>query len=343
MPIMKIFRTFCIVTRQEADRINTFIKEDNIFQFKADITRRFWQSKDGKGLSVISPVGVSSFKKTKDTIPQMEVRLHAASQDEANRILATIYGGILLAYPDPELSSLSSECHEYKKDLDTHLSKDRYYIGKFSNLANFFFGTLVWHRSKPNKSLIYAIEKYKFSLSLDSITPHSAHPGYGQVFPNYDAQYSYHTRAAFSILAAFSAIEEIQMDIKSSKEKPRWIVKKKGIWNPEVLEDIEERLGKIGIVSTETIDWIFRGKETEVEKHFVPYLGKQAAYNDGEKVRDRILTIPEAIHYASYLRNYIAAHRFSDYTEFISPYDIHNIQNIARRLILSKLGLWQFK
>jgi hypothetical protein len=52
------------------------------------------------------------------------------------------------------------------------------------------------------------------------------------------------------------------------------------------------------------------------------------------------MNIIEALHAASILRNFIFAHRFDKVAESVSPYDVHNMQTLARRLILNTLGLF---
>ncbi|WP_029034967.1 hypothetical protein [Salinimicrobium terrae] len=188
----------------------------------------------------------------------------------------------------------------------------------------------------------YALEKLKISLELLSFSPQSADPMYGQIFDHYAFEKQNHTRAAFAIIAAFSAIEELGLEIRSSAKNPRFLNSEKGQWNPKVLKNVLLRLEKKGIKESDTFDWIFRGEQTAIEKNIKPYFGIDSEWiKYGEKVRDKTLTFPEALHNASYLRNYIAAHKFKELTEFISPYDVFNVQMLARKLILESLGLWQ--
>lgn len=129
--------------------------------------------------------------------------------------------------------------------------------------------------------------------------------------------------------------KELGLDIRSSNKKLRFTNNETGEWNSIVLSDINKRLNDSGITSDKTFDWIYRGKPTSIEKEIKPFFGfdsKWIVY--GEDVRDQTLTFPEAIHNASYLRNFIAAHKFNELTQCISPYDVFNIQSLARELIL---------
>ena len=53
------------------------------------------------------------------------------------------------------------------------------------------------------------------------------------------------------------------------------------------------------------------------------------------------LQITDAIDYASWLRSKISAHRLSDLASSLSYYDVVNVQDLARRLLLEHLGFWK--
>jgi hypothetical protein len=91
-----------------------------------------------------------------------------------------------------------------------------------------------------------------------------------------------------------------------------------------------------------TFDWIFRGEKSNVENDLTPYFGIDSLWCDfGDEVRDKTLTFPEAIHNASYLRNFIASHKFNKLTQYINPYDVFNVQSLARKLFLEKTKFWE--
>ncbi|QKV17695.1 hypothetical protein [Oricola thermophila] len=192
----------------------------------------------------------------------------------------------------------------------------------------------------PDKSLVYAIHKLSKSLEMESVTAWSIEPRFGQVFEKHSALYSDHVNTSAAINLAFSAIEELKLEIRSSREHPRFTNNKSGNWNPEVLEDIIKRLRVAGIEPEERISWAVRGEKSKIEDEMKPSLGEPAAYNDGKIVRDKSLTIPEALHYCSYIRNFMTAHGLSAEAKFLGPYELFNVQNLARRLILSKAALW---
>ncbi|MBT3421764.1 MAG: hypothetical protein HN431_03060 [Bacteroidetes bacterium] len=180
------------------------------------------------------------------------------------------------------------------------------------------------------------------SLELASFTPHSANPKYGQVFENFDHKRRYHVQAAHAIMLAFAAIEELQLEVRSSSKRKRFLDNEKGIWNPIVLEDVNQRLEKIGIREDDNIDWVYRGDSTEVHKSMAPQFGYDSDFQEWhEDVKDKTLTFAEALHNASYLRNFFAAHKFQELSQYLSPYDVYNVQDLARTLILHKVELWE--
>lgn len=271
--------------------------------------------------------------------PQNELIINAENEDIADNALSLLKGGILLALPTPKITSLELFVNEYEE-----YDSDYYKQGSnnYQKIENIGFGCKLLEKIIHDKECCYALEKYKLSLELHSFSPHSADPIYGQVFDHYDFKKQTHTRSAFAIISAFSVIEELGLEIRSSAKNPRFLNPDKGEWNPKVLDNVQSRLSNIGIDKISTFNWIFRGEQTKVEKDFKPYFGYDSEWTEyRDNVRDKTLTFAEAIHNASYLRNFIASHKFNELTEFISPYDVFNLQCLARKLILERLGVWE--
>lgn len=258
----------------------------------------------------------------------------------ATNVQSLIYGGILLAYPDLLNSKMPPDPIAVD-GLSPELLADEPFCSYFSYHENALYGCTVASKAWPDSSLIYAIEKLKLSLSLDWFTPHSASPRHGQVFSNEHPEFSYHVNAAYAIVTAFAAIEELGLDVRSSQQKPRFIGQDKDTWNPDVKQNLIDRLNAVGIDDNETVFWVYRGLPTPIESETRPRLGGTASYSDNDIIRDRELHLIDAIHYASWLRNFVAAHKFRDLAEALSPYDVHNVQLLARRLVLGKLDLWK--
>jgi len=191
-----------------------------------------------------------------------------------------------------------------------------------------------------DRSTIYAIHKLSKSFEEESITWWSAAPRYGEIFAKSSDLYRSHVGTATAINLAFSGIEELQLQLKSSPQNQRWSDISSAEWNPVVLKDIEKRLRSSGIDPADRLNWIVRGEETEAEAEITPSLGVPTDYSDGQVVRDTELTIPEALHVCSYIRSFMTAHRLSSAAPWLGPYEVHNAQSLLRRLILSKCGVW---
>jgi hypothetical protein len=336
---MKTFRTHLIVSKKDVDIIKDLEFSNHSLILKDEPTSCYWESKDGSSFTHYIG-GINQHRVRENYRPQRELIIEAESEEDAEDLLSIIHGGMLLAYPEP---SLTSNFTSIAEEIDYHDNryKEHPFRNYFKQLENIGFGCQIAHAALEDKEIIYAIAKYKISLELYSLTPHSADPGYGQVFNHYDLQHQNHARSAFAIISAFSVIEELGLEVRSSNKNPRFTDKISGTWNEKVLGDIKERLENSGISNEQTFDWIYRGSPTRIENNIQPFFGFDSQWVVyGEDVRDKTLTFPEAIHNASYLRNFIAAHKFNELTQYISPYDVFNVQCLARQLILMTLGFW---
>ncbi|WP_289037769.1 hypothetical protein [uncultured Zobellia sp.] len=340
---MSKYRTHLIVSLNDGEIIKGLKFPNHSLILHNEPTTCFWESKDVKSYSYYTG-GIDRKDVRDNDIPQYELIIQSESEEHTEDLLSIIHGGMLLAYPEPSLTNHFTFITEIDEADETYekMYLEQSFKNNFKRLENLGFGCQLANVIINEKKSIYALEKYKVSLELSSFTPHSANPIYGQVFKNYDVRHQNHTRSAFAIISAFSVIEELGLEIRSSSKKPRFTDKNKGTWNEKVLKNIEERLEKSGISNDMTFDWIYRGSPTRIEDELKPFFGfdsQWVKYRDD--IRDKTLTFPEAIHNASYLRNFIAAHKFNELTQYISPYDVFNIQSLARQLILRKLGLWE--
>lgn len=188
-----------------------------------------------------------------------------------------------------------------------------------------------------NKKLLYAIHKLARSYETECVTPWSMHPHNGQVFEKHTKNFDSHVGTSVAINLAYSAIEELDLGVKASSKNPRNI---KGTphWKPEFLKTFKERLRKAGIDPEKTIDWVTRGDQSEVPVYEM--LNHLSEYSNGSEVRDRQISLPDAINFSEYLRNKMTAHAFSSETNRLGPYEVYNVQQVARFLILSKCNLW---
>ncbi|WP_457662172.1 hypothetical protein [Sinorhizobium medicae] len=266
-----------------------------------------------------------------------------AERTEANNIIQLIRAAnvVIEGFPDQKYGNSSG--FEIPDDASEQAS-----IFKNIFQTNGFFELFSFKMERPvavamavaawsDQRIVYAIHKLSRSYETEAITPWSAHPRYGQIFEKHSGEFSDHVRSSTAINLAFSAIEEMNLQVNSSREKPRWL-DDKYTWNPTVLKDIKSRLEKVGINPERTVDWVVRGDETELA--IQPARDGFSEYGDGQIVRDIEFPLPDAIHACSYLRNFMTAHAFGKETHRLGPYEVYNVQHVARFLILSISGLF---
>lgn len=276
-----------------------------------------------------------------DDIKCKELIINSNDESTAENVQSLICCGSLLAYPNvDDIPNLPVPLVLKSEDEDW-IATDDSFSRSFTFLDNLLIACEVARRAWGNSELIYATQKYRFSLHLASFTPHSAAPHRGKIFTEDPQDYEYHVFAAYAIVSAFAAIEELGMEIRSSRENPRFSNVETAEWNPEVWNDVELRLSKKGVNLDESFLWLHRGEPTAVEQEVTPRFGKPAEYSNDDDVRDLRMHVIEALHYASYIRNFFSAHAFSEITKDMSPYDVFNIQQLARRLVLESLNLWR--
>lgn len=265
-------------------------------------------------------------------------------QAEADNIIKLVFAANTILEGFPQTKNQPTSGFELSDDEETRQIT-------FENVfrSDGFFQWFTYRETLPvavalaaeawrDKKLVYAIHKLAFSYETESVTPWSMHPRYKQVFEKHTADFSAHVCTSVAINLAYSAIEELDLGVKASSEKPRSIGRETFVWNPEVLEPFKKRLWKAGIDPQRTIDWVTRGDRTEVEIYQI--LENPSDHSDGGDIRDRQVSLPDAINFCEYLRNTMTAHAFSTRTSRLGPYEVYNVQQVARFLILSKCNLW---
>ena len=316
--------------------------DDWSLEMNSDPSGRYWFSSTGVIHQISHPSALGS--QLADDIPG-KLMVFKADEITANNIIQLICASydVLEGNPTDRIglrSAFEIPCDvEKQRSLFCNVFQTHGYFEKFVHRPELPVAIHIATKAWRDKSLIYAIHKLARSVAIDSITWWSAAPMYGQVFEKSSEYYSEHVSTSVAINLAFSAIEELQLQIKSSSEKKRFIDNKAGFWNPEVLKDIKCRLHESGIDPEQKVRWILRGDESPAENNVKPKRGNLIDEHN-VAIRDIELNLPDAIHYCSYIRNFMTAHRFSENSSFLGPYDVHNVQCVARRLILSKCGMW---
>jgi hypothetical protein len=192
-------------------------------------------------------------------------------------------------------------------------------------------------QASRNRSFCYALHKVHLSLRSASPNPIDLDPGSGLKVFRVHRDLFEHVHFANAITLAYSAIEELGLEVRARGEPSRLA---DGTWNPRVRSDLEARLRQSKIPANETHLWIIRGGPTRIETRRPPKGVAKPDWAWGPAVRDTELLLIDAIAYASWLRSKVTTHKFSSAARSLTGYDVHNVQSLARRLLLGRLGLW---
>jgi hypothetical protein len=155
----------------------------------------------------------------------------------------------------------------------------------------------------------------------------------------YVGQHPYHqVQMSTATTLAYSAIEELELEPRSIANRPVKLLD--GSWERSALADLNIRLEKAGIDVSTSVVWTVRGSPTRIEKSARAPRGIKQSWSRG-MVRDKAVTIQDALIAASWMRSRCTTHRYPEETKSISMFDVHNVQFLARRLLLESLGLWK--
>jgi hypothetical protein len=271
--------------------------------------------------------------------------IHSDDEDEVDNIVhlicaaCVVLDGFATRNSRPTMSFPIDKEPSDLESLFENVFRSTGYFERFVNMDNLPVAAALAAKAWADPRLIYAIHKLAESYETESVTPWSMHPRNGQIFQKHTASFASHVGTSIAINLAYSVIEELGLSIFSSKENPRWLNNQTFEWNPKVLEKLETKLSSIGIGQDEVINWISRGEATEALVH--PVRETPADFSDGAMVRDVKLSIPDAINRCQYLRNFMTAHAFAKETPLLGPYEVYNVQQVARFLILKRCAIWQ--
>src|SRR6266568_1207709 len=185
----------------------------------------------------------------------------------------------------------------------------------------------------------YACLKLMLSYSDYSFHWMELHPDYGQRdFVQSEAPFD-HIVWARAITGAYGSIEELGLEVRA-KGKPSV---SDGQWEPSCLADLEQRLQKRVISLDDRQIWTVRGSRRAIQKLTADRLlsPRRASWSKGLHVRDVSAPLVDTINPASRLRSSVAAHRSQDLRRRLSPVDVHNVQMVARRLLMESFGEWR--
>lgn len=278
--------------------------------------------------------------------PAKEVIIAAETETKAQRAADLIHAARLVLDGYTSLSQVSPGEHAPIRPWNRGASHEP---GQ-ANLAPFThkslmtlhvpLACLVAARASAKLKYVYALAKLRLSFDTFSVPPVDLDPREWPALPKSGLPED-HVRCAFAIVAAWSSIEELGLEIRASQKKPSKLAD--GGWNPEVRTELEGRLRRGHINLKELFHWNVRGPRTRIELKRGPDVVKRSPWAR-QQVRDGLMEVVDAIHYASFLRSCVAAHKADKrLVRVLSVYDVANVQFLARRLLLENLNFWRFR
>ena len=265
-----------------------------------------------------------------------EVRIEAPNIQRAQFVCDLIVCGI---------NVVEGQCDFEIRDLvakPLHVSEKQLFVTNLGEIQiqNLFLIFDLVSKASFRNIYINALTKYSLAVQLHSNAWVDLDPSLsGANIPVSPFPYD-HLRYGYSIIIAYSVLEELKLEVRASTVKPSV---KNGIMNPVVRSDLEKRLIKANIDISESIVWQRRGGkksiESKLDKRSTPAYKEKASWSYG-KVRDHIIPLTDAINEVSWIRSKIASHKVKKDIKVLSVYDVSNSQHLARRLILECLGFW---
>ena len=268
--------------------------------------------------------------------PNREVVIYARSWLTAQRALNLIGCAIVVMEGGPLLWNPKSFIAHNRSEPAWLTGKRREGVeGQHVETAGIPVACSMAAKASRRRSWTYSLTKVSFSVSLFGVDVVDLEPHRSPHFPISPFP-SDHIRFAHAIVCAYSVLEDLGLELRASQQNPSTI---NGQWNPKVLSDLQSRLVDGGVDLCEKVIWTLRGPPTRIQKaRPIKSIGR-SLWSAG-KVRDCEVAVVDAIAYASWLRSYVASHAVKDLTKVLSPYDVVNVQHLARRLLLQCLGYW---
>jgi len=282
---------------------------------------------------------VRSFKGEEAIIEGKEAIIEAANFENAEKASELIHAALTLMLGEPPSLDRPGIFPLLKEESEILQVKEGLRI-RSMYLSDVSLACQIACKASYRRAYSYALLKYRLGASLFPVSLIDVDPYHSEYYPLSSFPPDL-VQMTYAIIAFYSVIEELGLEIRASEETPSLI---NGQWNPPVRSDLEKRLRKSRINPEESFSWNLRSTPTRIEKH----LRREKRLKEVQKslwsrgrVRDTEINIEDAILIVSYLRSKVSSHKFSNLVQSLSIYDISNANCLARRLLLGKLGFWE--
>jgi len=191
-------------------------------------------------------------------------------------------------------------------------------------------------RASRSVDFQYALLKYRLGCSTYSLPTVETDPSYATEHLGILPFRESHVVLANAIITYYSVIEQLGLEVRATGTRSRL---PNGEWNPPVFEDLTNRLTAAGILVKSPSVWIQRGTPTKVgAKALKTARTTKTPWTRGPYVRDKFVDVRDAIQAASNLRSKVSSHRLDQKAASLTPYDVENVRELSRRLLLTSLG-----
>lgn len=271
--------------------------------------------------------------------PVKAVMIEAASQEAAQAVADLLSASICLSTGQPfalEWGRFEVVAVSEGDLIRAEDSGDRYGGPMYFFKMGLPRDCLIARQCSFRRDLQYAIFKYSLSHEVFSTSASELDPSHWMPCQAVLGTPEHHVRCSAALTVAYSVLEELSLEVRASRKRPSFV---NGKWNLEVKQELENRLRGKGIDCSQQVVWVLRGTPTRIERTRHTAIGQRASWA-GYEIRDRMIPIVDALAYASWLRNKVSAHRLRKLSRSLTYYDVHNVQSLARRLLLQMLGYW---
>ena len=265
-----------------------------------------------------------------------EIVIHARTKVVAQKVIGLIHAAMVLLWNDPMIANLFWTVED-AADQKQSIGEGEKPLFQIST-GDLPLGCLIARKVSKRRHLVYALHKFLLSCQIYSPDVRSLDPA-ERVHYSPSQFADDHVRFAYAIIAAYSVVEELRLEVRVSKEHPQSQVN--GQWEAAVKADLEKRLRDSRVSLSERVLWHLRGTPTRLERVRQPKSQGKASWAHG-RVRDCQMEVVDAIARASWLRSKISSHRLTQRVTSLSAYEVANVQHLARRLLLEHLGFWKY-
>ena len=282
-----------------------------------------------------------TFIKEKRDLSKLEnarvVVISAKSWHRAQYALNLVLSSILLYSGEPPFSEMNLVAYNDDEPEFNNPLYRKAVTKRYMGTVDIPIACAIAAKVSRKRKWVYALTKYKFSICLYGMFSADLEPfrsPYLSVSPFPED----HIKFSQAIVSAYSGIEDLGLEIRASEKRPSRI---NGKWNTPVRRDLEDRLESASIDLNDTTLWTIRGPKRKIEKKRTIPSFEKASWAGGA-VRDAEIEMVDAIAYSGWLRDCVASHSVKELTKVLSPYDVVNVQHLARRLILETIGYWRY-